>query len=111
MAPAMGAVARRAEDVMGAGQGVRWSSLRCPGKMKSFRIGDVIGLCTSPRRHGRACPGHPKANAEHSSARGAAANNFGGWRWLLGVDARHKAGHDVLGLQKAERCNLILFPG
>jgi hypothetical protein len=27
------------------------------------------------------------------------------------VDARHKAGHDVLGFQKAECCNRILFPG
>jgi hypothetical protein len=26
-------------------------------------------------------------------------------------DARHKAGHDVRRLQKAERCNRNLFPG
>ena len=29
-----------------------------------------------PRRHGRACPGHPKANAKHSSARGSAVQRL-----------------------------------
>ena len=45
-----------------------------------------------------ACPGHPKANAEHSSARRAVARNFRSWRLPHGVDARDKPGHDARGL-------------
>src|ERR1700722_8074696 len=108
----------------------------CPRKSKSCRIGDVIRLCATPRRLGRACPGYPNANAEHSSARRAVASNFRSWQVPHGVDARDKPGHDargcvrlkidyrscrtgqpwdkpghdVLGLQKAKHCNRILSP-
>jgi hypothetical protein len=42
-----------------------------------------------------ACPGYPKANAEHSSARRAVARNFRSWRLPHGVDARDKPGQDA----------------
>jgi hypothetical protein len=41
----------------------------------------------------QACPGHP---------RGAAAPHFPELLPLLGVDARHKAGHDALGIAQRE---------
>jgi hypothetical protein len=43
-------------------------------------------------RHGRARPSHP---------RGSAARNIRDWRRRLGVDARHKAGHDARRLCKS----------
>jgi hypothetical protein len=69
-----------------------------PGN-ESCRIKDAIGLCATLRR--RACPGHPRR---------AVATNFRSWRLPVGVDARDKPGHDVLGLQKAECRSRILFP-
>jgi hypothetical protein len=72
----------------------------CPGKLKYARERRVFVFCTTLARHGRACPGHPRR---------AAATNLRNSRLRMGVDARHKAGHDAQGLQQGITSQLMLF--
>ncbi len=47
----------------------------------------VFHCAMTPSRHGRACPGHPRLIF---------------WAGSEDVDARHKAGHDPVGLSYGE---------
>jgi hypothetical protein len=71
-----------------------------PGKLKYARERRVFVFCTTIARHCRACPGHPRR---------AAATNLRNSRLRMGVDARHKAGHDAQGLQQGITSQPILF--
>jgi hypothetical protein len=72
----------------------------CPGKLKYARERRVFVFCTTIARHGWACPGHPRR---------AAATNLRNLRLRMGVDARHKAGHDAQGSQQGITSQPILF--
>src|ERR1700759_2547677 len=73
----------------------------CPGKTTYARRGRISPRRTTSARLGRACPAHP---------RGKAASNTLYLRRLTGVDARHKAGQDALGLTSVVTLQPILFP-
>jgi len=53
------------------------------------RLSHPVVVMAVPGLDPRICPGHP---------RGAASYNVRLWGSRLGVDTRHKAGHDDLGL-------------